>query len=310
MFKLTIFQPVALAIACVIFSEAPCTFAMNDNELASSTTRNEPAHPRGNNGDSSPFLQGIVKPARNAVLRFSRAGIVSKVHVKEGDFVRASQALLETEHELETSSVRMAELDANSDSSVSKAKLEFELAKTRYDRILEAMKRGASYEMERIEKKHALDAARLNLEEQTETKRRFQIKLEIARNELESKILKAPFDGQILRLHHTLGNSVDFSTPAVVCADLSTLKVEMNLPASMYGQFRVGDIRKLAAASPISRHLDGKIKHVASEIEPSSQTFRVTFEIANADLALPSGFEVWYVSDGRKPSFVQSARSN
>ncbi|MEM7784067.1 MAG: efflux RND transporter periplasmic adaptor subunit, partial [Planctomycetota bacterium] len=254
----------------------------------------EPTDPSTESFDGSAFLQGIVKPKNNAVLRFSNPGIVSKVHVKEGTWVDKGSPLMTTDDRLEKAAVELARLDVEADASLAKAKLELELTQSKLIRLQEAMKRGASTQTEVMEKRHELEAARLNYKEKLENHKRLQVQLEIAKVNLANKTLTAPFKGQIIRVHHKLGNSVDFSTAAVVCADHSILQVEMNLPSSFYGKLKIGESCKLHATAPVQRSVDSIITHISNEIEPSSRTFRVNFEIDNRDLSLPSGFEVWY----------------
>ena len=274
--------------------------------------REKPPGPIRDNSDKvsdvpSTFLQGIVKPRRNAVLRFSAAGIVTNVHVKEGDFVRQGDPLLTTDDRLERAALELAELDLSANSALKKANLDLELALIRYQRIEEAAKRKAATKTEVLEKKHAFEAARWTYQQQIESQRRLSVQLEIAKVNLANKTLRAPFDGQVMRLHHQLGNSVDFSTAAVVCSDLSILTVEMNLPSELYGKIDVGTTRLLKAMTPVSRNISAKVTHIASEIEPSSKTFRVTFEIENHDLKLPSGFEVWF-AEQRKLAFSSAKK--
>ncbi|MEM9409624.1 MAG: efflux RND transporter periplasmic adaptor subunit [Planctomycetota bacterium] len=261
-------------------------------------------------GMMSTFLQGIAKPRKNAVLRFSSPGIVSGVHVQDGDSVQRGDALLTTDDRLEQASVKMAEIDTQASATLAKSKLDLELAQSKYQRLKTAHQRGASSENELIEKLHALELAELTYRQQVEEHKRLEVQLEIAKVNLSNKTLTAPFDGQVIRVHHKLGNSVDFSTAAVICADLSLLTVEMNLPSRLYGKLKVGAIRKLYAAMPVEKELDAKITYISNEIEPSSRTFRVTFEIENHDLRLPSGFECWFVRPQNAEFSVQSVQLN
>ena len=152
---------------------------------------------------------GTIEEAEMLGLSFRVGGLIRKIMVKEGDFVKKGQLI--------------AEMDTR-DYEIQKNAIETQVIQlqSEYGRIKEL------YERESV--------AENDYEKMKAGKEMAEVKLKNARDQLNDTRLYAPFSGYITRVLHEEGDMVNIGTPIVRLVDVSMLKVEINVPASLYIQ--------------------------------------------------------------------------
>ncbi len=152
---------------------------------------------------------GTIEEAEKIGLAFRVAGPIQKLYVKEGDYVKKGQLIVEMD-------TRDYEIQKNAiESQVIQLQAE-------YKRVEELNKRKS--------------VADNDYEKMKAGKRMAEVKLKNAEDQLRDTRLYAPFAGYITRVMYEEGEMVNHGTPVASLVDVSMLKVEIHVPASLYIQ--------------------------------------------------------------------------
>ena len=150
---------------------------------------------------------GIAEEAEEVNLAFRVAGPIQKVFVKEGDYVKKGQLI--------------AQMDSR-DYEVQKKAVETQVKQLQkeYERVAELYKRESVPENDYEKMKAGKEMA--------------EAKLKNAIDQLKDTKLYAPMSGYITKVNFEANEMVNHGTPIATMIDVSILKVEINVPASIY----------------------------------------------------------------------------
>jgi len=140
-------------------------------------------------------------------LAFRVAGPIKKIHVREGDYVKKGQLI--------------AEMDAR-DYEVQKAaaQAQVEQLRSEYARVQQLHRRNS--------------VADNDYEKMKAGKEMAEAKLENVNDQLNDTRLYAPFSGYVAEVMFDDGALVNHGTPIATMIDVSKLRVEINVPSSMF----------------------------------------------------------------------------
>lgn len=149
----------------------------------------------------------VIEEAEEVNLAFRVAGPIYKIHVKEGQYVKKGQLI--------------AEMDSR-DYQVQKSAAEAQARqlKSEFERIEELKKRNSVSENDYEKMKAGKEMA--------------EAKYKNTVDQLNDTKLYAPFSGYITEVMFKNGELVNHGTPIVSLVDVTLLKVEIDVPASMY----------------------------------------------------------------------------
>lgn len=152
-------------------------------------------------------LPGVVKVSEEIKLGFKTAGQITRVHVKEGDYVREGSIIAELDKK-----DYLLQLEAS--------QIQYNQLKTEVERLEELHKRksvsGNDYEKARA----GLDA--------------LSIQVKANENTIDYTVLRSPVSGYVQSVNFAKSEMVNAGTAIVTLIDVSTVKVETELPASLY----------------------------------------------------------------------------
>lgn len=149
---------------------------------------------------------GVIEEKEQVSLAFRVAGPIQKIHVKEGDFVNKGQLI--------------AEMDTR----------DYEIQKN----AVEAQASQIQSEYSRIEELYSRKSVAENdYEKMKAGKEMVEAKLKNANDQLHDTKLVAPFSGYITKINFEEGELVNHGTPIATLIDVSLLKVEIDVPASI-----------------------------------------------------------------------------
>lgn len=237
-------------------------------------------------------LHGIARGKLESEMRCEVPGVVAKVHIRDGQWVKQGEPLLSMKDAVARAAWKVARAQASQQGAVEVARLEAELVGKQLNRLQQAYSEQASSEFELEEKRSQLAQAQAALTVQQEEANAAQANLELKAAELQKLHLMAPFDGQVVRIDKKPGQPIDPSETALMIVDPRRLEIEMFLPIELFGQLKVDREYPMHADAPVHRSLQAKAIYIAPIVDSTSGTFRCVFEIDNSDLELPAGFAV------------------
>ena len=233
-------------------------------------------------------LRCVIEPDRAAEVGSPVIGVIESIRVERGDYVREGQILAKLRASVERASVNAAEVRAQADADV-------RAAQANYEYLQEKQSRSEGLVEKNFISKQALDQVRAEasvaqqkLAQAREQQHNAKHELELARAQLGLRSIRAPFDGIVADRYVTVGERVE-EKPMFRIAKVDPLRVEIIVPAALFGTIRAGMLAKVTPDLPNVAAVEAKIVLVDRLVDAASNTFRVRAELPNADAAIASG---------------------
>jgi len=240
---------------------------------------------------------GIIQPAARVDLAFKVGGYVREVaeakgrgrKLQEGDFVTKGTvlAVVETsDYRERTSALRAAHAEAIANEKQSQ--VDFERAK-----VLLAEKAISQADFDAAVARRDVAAARTS-----------QARAKVGESDLSLQdcILKAPFDGVVIRRNVEVGTLASVGVTAFTIADTRTVKATFGAPDVLLDRLHMGD--KLAVRiEALGKELSGDITRIAPSADTKNRTFDIEATLDNKDDQLKVGMIVSIAApEAGKPS--------
>ena len=215
---------------------------------------------------------GITESYKDATLSPTVSGIITTIVKKEGEFVKKGQVILILENELETLEVSRKKLVADSKLEVEAAKSQMETIQTDLEATRQKKKKTKSVSKEEQKKKELefklaqAEIERLEVKEKLEL-----IEYNIARSRLNKRIIKAPFDGVIIKHYLEIGENCNPQTPLVRIADVRQCRLITQIDGAVSSNLKKGarvSIKIETGTKPAI--FNGTIEFISPVVDPSS----------------------------------------
>lgn len=209
---------------------------------------------------------GIVEEAKEISIGFKVAGQISRLFVKEGDFIRKGQPIAvldDKDYRLGVEALRIQNAQLTN-------------------------------EVERLKRLHAGKSLSENdYEKAVAGLQQVKIELQGATNKLEYTHLKSPVDGYVQRVNFEPSEMVDAGTPVITLLDMNGMEVKVDIPVGMYRQ---RDKIEKIICRPVSADGGEQLMRLASIVPKADGTqlyrMRLTFTEASAGLTPGMNVEV------------------
>jgi RND family efflux transporter MFP subunit len=234
----------------------------------------------------------VLEPRQVVDLRAPVSGLVERIAVERGDFVRAGQPVVFLDSGQERAALDVARHKAGMKGALRSGESRLEFASGKHTRREELAREEFISAQEREESVTELRLADAELEEARDNRRLAE--LEVRRNEeaIRLRVLRSPIAGVVTErnLHAgELAEPADGKKPILRIADIATLHAEAVLPADAYTAIKPGMKALVSAERPLKFSVEGVVKVVDRVLDAASGTFGVRLEVPNARLALPAG---------------------
>lgn len=163
--------------------------------------------PEATNGETVKRMSGVVKEAREISLGFKTGGAIEKIYVKEGDYVSEGDTIAQ----LEQNDYRLG-MDA--------ARIQYEQMKSEFARIKKLYKAGSISANE-------YEKAEAGLQQ-------LEVQYNVNKNKFDYTTLTSPINGYIQSVNYEKSEMLQAGSPVVTILDMTQIKVETDIPASMY----------------------------------------------------------------------------
>ncbi len=230
----------------------------------------------------------LISPDRVADIGSPVVGVVQELKADSGDRVRAGQALVVLQSDVEQAGVEAAEARSTIDADVRAAVANLDLARQRHTRAIELQADGF-YSSQAAEQARAeLDVAAQKLEQARGQRVVAARELGVVRAQLRQRIVRSPFDGVVTERFINIGERVE-DKPVLRLAMLNPLRVELVMPASRYGSVALDERLSVLPELPGAAAVSARVTHVDPMIDAASNTFRVRLSLPNPGHKLPAG---------------------
>lgn len=233
----------------------------------------------------------LLEPTQTIEIRSSVEGVIAAVHVNRGELVRRGQVLLELQSGVERAAVDSARYRSQMEGQIAAATNRVAFTRKKLERLVNLQEQNFVSSQIRDEAAAEKLLAESELQSATEAREMARIELRRAQEQLSLRSITAPFSGIVVdRLLHPgdLAEAGSGRKPALKVAQIDPMRVDVVLPASMFGQVRVG---AKAWVSPAvgSGSLEGSVKIVDRLIDAASGTFVARLAVPNPQSKAPVG---------------------
>ncbi len=226
-------------------------------------------------------LMGKVVASRSTVVAGEVAGSVERMSVRPGARVRKGQELARLRRrpmELRLAAARGELEEARARTSSSELRLQ-RLRKLAGSEVVSTQNvDDALYELQAWEGRVA----------------RLEAEVERLKDDLERGVLKAPFDGTVVRETTQVGQWINVGDPVVELVSLDQLEVRLDVPESHFGSLKPGAKVVVTAESTQIEPVEGELRAVVPQASDRAHTFP-----AYVSLKPDSGLAIGMLVQGR-----------
>lgn len=208
---------------------------------------------------------GTAKAVRSVTLFSQVTGVVADVPFTPGTAVQAGDVLVHLQDDEQTVAVE-------------KAKIALDQARRTLER------------QQALAKSKTISSATL-LDAETAA-RLAEVELKSAEIDLSRRTITAPFSGMTGLTDMSAGDFVTTSTALTTLDDLSTMRVEFEVPERFADRVKEGEAITAAAQGMPGSKFSGHITGIDSRIDDTTRTLRLQAELANEDYALKAGMAI------------------
>lgn len=230
----------------------------------------------------------LIEPDRVAEVGSPVIGVIETMHVERGDRVRKGQVLATLRADVERASVSVANIRAQAEADVRGAQANYEFMRDKQARAEDLVQKNFISRQALEQARTETSVAEQRLAQAREQQRVSHRELDLARAQLEMRSIRAPFDGIVADRYLWPGERVE-EKPLLRLAKVDPLRVEVVVPAAMFGTIRAGSILNVTPELSNVGTLRAKVVLVDTLMDAASNTFRARAELPNANAKLPSG---------------------
>ncbi|NND90633.1 MAG: efflux RND transporter periplasmic adaptor subunit [Granulosicoccus sp.] len=215
-------------------------------------------------------------------------GVIKHLLVDRSDSVTRGQPIIELEAGAETINLAAAKTRANMQSEVSAREADLALARLNLDRMQKLHDQNL-VPTQKWDEAHAQKlVASAALVQALESLKLAQIESRRAEQLLAQKTILSPIDGVVVAQLVFPGEFV-YDNPLITLAQLDPLRIEVVLPARLFGKFKPGDTALIQPEIEHEEPLHATVQVVDRLLDTRSGTFGVRLTLPNPELSIPGG---------------------
>jgi RND family efflux transporter MFP subunit len=230
----------------------------------------------------------LIEPHRVAEVGSPVIGVIESITVERGDRVNKGDVIAILRADVERAAVGVAATKAKVAAEVQAAQANYELARQKYVRAKDLVERNFISKQALEQARAEADVAEQKLAQAREQRRIWNRELALAEAQLEMRTIRSPADGVVAERYMSAGERVE-EKPIVRIATVDPLRVEIVVPAQLFGAIRAGTTLSVVPELPNAAPHEAKVVLVDPLVDGPSNTFRARLELPNAGYEVPAG---------------------
>jgi RND family efflux transporter MFP subunit len=222
------------------------------------------------------MLSGSIEGKTTAVISAKIAGRIEAVLVEEGQAVKAGDALVTLESAELANSMRSAK------EAAVKARINYDLAMTDYNRYQMLNNQGAIYEQQLDNAAAKLKSAEADLASATAN-------LDSAEKQYGNGTVVSPVDGMVANKAATVGQVIAPGAALMAVEDINQVFAVVNIEQKDLGRVKLGQPAAVTVDAYEGKVFNGTIETMNPEAGTNSRMFRCKVKIDNPEGALRAG---------------------
>jgi RND family efflux transporter MFP subunit len=240
-------------------------------------------------GASATEFECVIEPQQFVKLASPVVGVIARLDVDRGDFVRQGQIVGKIEDAVEAAALALSRARATNEYAVKSAEARVRFLRGKHGRMSELHTKSISSLASLEEAEAEAQVAEQQLREAHLNRELANLDVAHAEEVLKQRTLRSPIDGVVVERLLVPGEYRNEQSPVLTLAQIDPLRVEVFVPTAHYGQIRVGSEAEVRPEQPIGGVYVAKVTVVDHVIDAASGMFGVRLTLPNPQLALPAG---------------------
>lgn len=230
----------------------------------------------------------LIQPYEVARVGSALVAVVSSIAVERSDLVEAGQVLAELESSVQVAAVLVAKARADMAASIRAREASLDLGARKRERAKKLF--GSNIVSEDLRDEAATEEmlAAAELARAHERQLLSALELEQTKKRLANRTIRSPLTGVVVERHKSPGEVVK-EEAIITVAQVDPLRVEVILPAALFGRVATGQHAEVWPESPGGGLELATVSVVDRVIDAGSGTFGVRLDLPNEAYAIPSG---------------------
>lgn len=236
-------------------------------------------------------FEGITEPISQAIVSATVPGRIDSIVISEGSFVTKGQVIITLEKEEEVITEAMAKLVFESKSDLISAQQKLITYEKDYKAVKKLFETSNSVSEDQLwEKELNFKLAQAEQQKQIMIEEREALEAKMATVKVNQKVIRAPFDGVIVKLFKNPSEGVQALEPLFEIVDVRSCRMVVYVIAPEAQGMRKGmELNLELDGAKVKRFRKGKIEFISPVVDRSSllRTIKITFN--NQDGSIEPG---------------------
>ncbi len=293
--RLSVIAPLALSAAVAFAQQTPQAATSGSNPAPSPAAQGlpapSPAVPAPRPAPPQPTDFDCIIEARQTVdIRSPVEGLIEKVAVERGEFVKKGQIVVTLESGPERAAVAIAKSKAEQQGAVKAAEARLDLARKKETRAEELARQNFISPNALEEARTERSLAESELKVARENQKLAELEVQRATELLNMRTIRSPVNGVVVDRYIKAGEfaTANVKDPILKIAEVDPLNVEVILPARLFGDIKRGTKAEVTPETP-PRKFIATVAVVDQVMNAAAGTFGVRLELRNPNLEVPAG---------------------
>ena len=234
----------------------------------------------------------VIEPRQSLELRSPIEGLIERVNVDRGDYVRKGQELAVLDTSVDRVQAAMAKQRSQMEGAVHSGESRVEFTAKKSERVHELHRQNFISAQVRDEAATEKRLAEADLRDALDNRKLAQLEHQRQLEIIRLKTIRSPVNGVVTERILNPGEFAEAGVgrkPLLKLAEIDTLHVEVLLPAQAYGKVKHGMAIDVTPEIPAGSQYRATVKVIDRVLDAASGTFGVRLELRNPERKIPAG---------------------
>jgi len=234
----------------------------------------------------------VIEPRQVLELRSPMEGLIERLTVDRGDFVRKGQEVAFLDTAVDRAQADISRQKSKMVGAVRSGESRVEFTTNKAQRTQELHLQNFISTQGRDEAATEKRLAEAELQDSLDNRRLAELDLTRQNEVIRLKTIRSPVNGVVVERLLNVGELAEAGVgrkPMFKIAEIDVLNVEVLLRADSWGKVKVGDAIEVLPEVPAGTRLSAKVKVIDRVLDAASGTYGVRLELPNAQRRVPAG---------------------
>jgi RND family efflux transporter MFP subunit len=231
----------------------------------------------------------VIEPQQVVKLASPVVGVIARLDVDRGDFVREGQVVGKLADDVEAAALALAVARATNEAPVQSAEARLRYLRSEHERLIDLHGKDIVSRAALQKAEEEANVAKHQLQEARHDKEIAELQVRHAEEVLAQRTLRSPIDGVVVERLLVPGEYRNEQSPIMSLAQINPLRVEVFVPTTYYRQIRAASHAQVRPEQPIGGSYTASVVVVDRVLDAASGTFGVRLALPNPDFRLPAG---------------------